>query len=172
MPNCGSAPPLLAPVSSPSTLRARPQGARWLVPGTRARGRHRTRTGCACALSNRVGPVAGTKRGHVDNMGRLLLTVNLCVHLGPGKGDPVNLGAQRDVSDAPSASVAVANAALLERALTALSTRPPAWARSSEMPTIGCAPLNPRPRHRPGLPAPLPERGHRGLHRGGRGGGR
>ena len=82
-----------------------------------------------------VGPVAGTKRGHVDNMGRLVLTAGLRTHLGLGEGDPVIVWAERDAIGAPSGIVAVANAALLEPALAALCALEDAGQPGVDVPT-------------------------------------
>ena len=147
MPIRASAPPPPAAASTPSPLRVlhfpvemapplamvlrRLDGARLCAPDLLATvgwppglaldvdaGRpHRLRLR---ARVNHVGPVAGTKRGHVDNMGRLVLTMSLRIHLGLGEGDPVILWAERDAVGAATGIVAVANAALLEPALAAL----------------------------------------------------
>ena len=67
------------------------------------------------ARAEHVGPVVGTKRGHIDNTGRLVLTADLRTHLGLGEGDPVIVWAERDAHGAPSGIVAIANAALCAR---------------------------------------------------------
>ena len=67
------------------------------------------------ARAEHVRPVVGTKRGHIDNTGRLVLTADLRTHLGLGEGDPVIVWAERDAHGAPSGIVAIANAALCAR---------------------------------------------------------
>ena len=87
------------------------------------------------ARAEHVGPVVGTKRGHIDNTGRLVLTADLRTHLGLGEGDPVIVWAERDAHGAPSGIVAVANAALLESALAALCALEDAGQPAVDVPT-------------------------------------
>lgn len=82
------------------------------------------------ARADHVGPVVGTKRGHLDNMGRLVLTADLRAHLGLGGGDPVMVWAERDANGAPSGI-----AALLEPALAALCALEDAGQPAVDVPT-------------------------------------